>query len=73
MNTTNIDTKFIHHSIGDNELKIDGKIAVPIEPAIITVGVQNPEKEEILQKEDWRTHRTRLGRISPCGIGTADQ
>ena len=57
MNTTNIDTKFTHHSIGDNELRIDSKIAVPIEPAIITVGVQNPEKEEILQKEDGTYYR----------------
>lgn len=53
MSTTNkIETKFIHHEIGDNTLKIDGKVAVPIEPAIITVGVQNEDREEILQKED---------------------
>ena len=60
-----IETKFIHHSAGDNELRIKGKlvdgeiiddgisrVAVPIEPAIITVGIQNPDKEEIIQKED---------------------
>lgn len=47
-----IETKFTHHAVGDNELRIDGKLAVALEPAIITVGVQNPDKEEIIQKED---------------------
>ena len=50
--TDKIETKFTHHKIGDNELKINGKVAVPLEPAIITVGVQNPDKEEIVQKDD---------------------
>lgn len=47
-----IETKFIHHEVGNNELKINSKIAVPLEPAIITVGVKNPDREEIIQKED---------------------
>ena len=55
--TSEINTKFTHHKIGDNELRIDGKLTIALEPTIITVGVTNSEKEEIIQKEDGTYYR----------------
>lgn len=55
--TSEINTKFTHHEISDNELRIGNKLTIALEPTIITVGVTNSEKEEIVQKEDGTYYR----------------